>query len=59
MVVLELNEKWVFSLQEGITFLNLPKTHWVLEEIITSLHSFLPSHGLFLCKEFFLGANFI
>jgi hypothetical protein len=44
--------KMGFSLQEGTNFLNFPKTHGVLEQIITSLPSFLPSHGLFLCKEF-------
>jgi hypothetical protein len=44
--------KMGFSLQEGTIFLNFPNTHWVLEEIITSLHSFLPM-GFCFARNFF------
>lgn len=45
--------KMGLSSQEGTTFLNLPKTHWFLKEIMTNLPSF--PWGFSFAKIFFFG----
>jgi hypothetical protein len=52
MVVLELNEKGSFFARRN------KFSHWVLEEIITSLHSFLPM-GLCFARNFVLGQLYL